>query len=429
MRVPLFPTEMILSFSGCRKALPMLALIQSLAFPPPSHSENWNRFRGPDGAGSASSGGFPDAWTAKDFKWSVKLPGVGHSSPVLWEEKIFTTCASESTGEQFVLCLEARTGKELWRKSFPSKVYPHHKFNSFASSTPTVDGEFLFVSWTTKESNDLLCIDHRGELVWRKNFGKFQTQHGNGFSPVVEGERVVVTHDHEIESSILCLERRTGRTLWKVPRTGSKPSASTPLAYHAPNGRGLQFVSNSKSHGCYGVDALSGKLLWETGPGTLDLRSVSSPVLSEGLFFASCGAGSRGSRLVAIRPPAKKGGEAEVAYVLEKNVPYVPTPLPIGKTMFLLSDGGIASCIETSSGKVLWRERMEGNYFASPILLDGKVCAISREGEVRLLSVDPKGMKTLGTSKLGEPTYNTPAVSRDAVFFRTYSSLHCLAAR
>ena len=397
-----------------------------LACHQPVHSENWDRFRGPDGTGALKSGKFPDAWTSKEYAWSFKLPGVGHSSPVLWGDKLFTTCASESTGEQFVLCLDARSGKKLWQKSFPSKVYPHHKFNSFASATPCVDSEYVFVSWTTKESNDLLCLDHDGKLVWRRDFGRFQTQHGNGFSPIVEGEVVVVTHDHEVESSILCLDRKTGRTLWKTDRDGSKPSSSTPLAYRAGTGEQLQFVSNSKSHGCYGVDARTGKLLWETGPDTLDLRSVSSPVLAEGLFFASCGAGGRGSRLVAIRPPANASQEPEVAYVLEKNVPYVPTPLPFKDMLFLISDGGIASCLKTATGEVLWRERLEGNYFASPVLINGKACIVSREGEVRVLSITKEKMTILGLSKLGEKTYNTPAISLKSIFFRTYSTIHCL---
>ena len=397
-----------------------------LACHQPAQSKNWDRFRGPDGTGALKSGNFPNAWTSKEYAWSFKLPGVGHSSPVLWGDKLFTTCASESTGEQFVLCLDARSGKKLWQKSFPSKVYPHHKFNSFASATPCVDSEYVFVSWTTKESNDLLCLDHDGKLVWRRDFGRFQTQHGNGFSPIVEGEVVVVTHDHEVESSILCLDRKTGRTLWKTDRNGSKPTSSTPLAYRAGTGENLQFVSNSKSHGCYGVDARTGELLWETGPDTLDLRSVSSPVFAEGLFFASCGAGGRGSRLVAIRPPPNISQKPKVAYVLKKNVPYVPTPLPFKDMLFLISDGGIASCLKTATGEVLWRERLEGNYFASPVLINGKACIVSREGEVRILSITKEKMKVLGLSKLGEKTYNTPAISPKSIFFRTYSTIHCL---
>ena len=406
----------------------ILFLIPTLVFLsclPPLLADNWNRFRGPDGRGVSKTGKFPTSWTEKDYAWSYKLPGVGHSSPVLWDNKLFTTCASESDGEQFVLCLDAKSGKVLWQKNFPSKVYPHHKFNSFASATPCVDHEYVFVSWTTKESNDLLCLDHNGVLVWRRDFGKFQTQHGNGFSPIVEGEVVVVTHDHEEASSLLCLDRKTGQTIWKTDRDGSKPSATTPLAYRPRQGK-LQFVSNSKSHGCYGVDGRSGKLLWETGPNTLDMRSVSSPFLAEGLFFASCGAGGRGSRLVAIRPPSVPDQKPEIAYILKKNVPYVPTPLPFGDMLFLISDGGIASCLTTATGEVLWRERLEGNYFASPVLVDGRACIVSQEGEVRMLSLSKEKMDVVGLSKLNEKAYNTPAVSPYGIFFRTYSTIRCL---
>ena len=116
-------------------------------------------------------------------------------------------------------------------KEIPSAPYPHHKFNSYASSTPAVDQDYLFVSWTTKQSNDLICLDHDGKLIWRRNFGAYQTQHGNGFSPIVHGEFVIVTHDHESDSAIYALERNTGRTIWKVDRVGSKPSSSTPCHF------------------------------------------------------------------------------------------------------------------------------------------------------------------------------------------------------
>jgi outer membrane protein assembly factor BamB len=129
---------------------------------------------------------------------------------------------------------------------------------------------------------------------------------------------------------------------------------------------------------------------------------------------------------VAIRPPPDVSQKPEIAYVVKTNVPYVPTPLPVGEMLFLISDGGIASCLQTATGEVLWRERLDGNYFASPVLIDGKVCIVSREGEVRMLSITRGEMEILGLSKLEEKTYNTPAVSAKRVFFRTYSSLRCL---
>ena len=319
------------------------------------------------------------------------------------------------------------SGKKLWQKSFPSKVYPHHKFNSFASATPCVDHEYVFVSWTTKESNDLLCLDHNGALVWRRDFGRFQTQHGNGFSPIVEGEVVIVTHDHEVKSSILCLDRKTGRTLWKTDRDGSKPSSSTPLTYRTGQRRKpairKQFeISWLLRGGCpHRRNSLG------NGPGHFGFaerilsrfcRRALLRFLRSGWTWKSPGGHPSAPEGISQKP--------KIAYVLEKNVPYVPTPLPFKDMLFLISDGGIASCLKTASGEVLWRERLEGNYFASPVLINGKVCIVSREGEVRILSITKEKMEVLGLSKLGEKTYNTPAISPKSIFFRTYSTIHCL---
>ena len=145
-------------------------------------SENWNRFRGPDGKGVLITEDFANSWTEKDYAWSCKLPGVGHSSPVLWGEKLFTTCASESTGEQFVLCWMPSRAKSFGKKlSFQGLPAP--QIQQFCIRHSLCRLRVRFVSWTTKESNDLLCLDHNGALVWRRDFGRFQTQHGNGFSP------------------------------------------------------------------------------------------------------------------------------------------------------------------------------------------------------------------------------------------------------
>ena len=169
-------------------------------------------------------------------------------------------------------------------------------------------------------------------------------------------------------------------------RIATAPSPRLPLlAYRVGTAGKLQFVSNSKLAGRGGVDG--DRQSSRNGPDTLDLRSVSSPVFAQGLFFASCGSGGRGSRLVAIRPPANPGQPPTIEYALKKTSPYVPTPLPFEDMLFLISDGGIASCLKTTTGETLWRERLEGNYFASPVLVNGKVCIVSREGDVRVLSI------------------------------------------
>ncbi len=387
----------------------------------------WTRFRGPNGTGHGQAKGLPVEWTERDYAWKVKLPGVGHASPILWSDRLFTTCSDEGDGSQYVLCYDAISGEKIWERKLQSKKYPHHKFNSFASATPCVDAEQLYISWTTKQSNDLLCLDHDGNLLWRRDFGEYETQHGNGFSPIVHGELVVLTHDHYGESSIIAVDRKTGKTRWKTARSAAKPSSSTPCVYQ-PEGGPLQFVTNSMAHGCYSVDAKNGEILWETGPDTLDLRSVSSPFFAGGRFFASCGAGGRGSRFAAVIPPKGGQGKPTIAYAFRKNLPYVPTPIAKGNLLFFLTDGGIASCHDIATGELKWRERLGGNYFASPILVGDIIYAVSREGEVITYAPTEK-LVVLGKSRLGELTYNTPAVANDSIYFRTYSQLFRLSVK
>ena len=387
----------------------------------------WTRFRGPNGTGHGEAKGLPVQWTDKDYAWKVKLPGVGHASPVLWGDRLFTTCADEEDGSQYVLGYDAISGEKIWERKLQSVKYRHHKFNSFASATPSVDADSLYVSWTTKETNDLLCFDHDGKLLWRRDFGGYETQHGNGFSPIVHGELVVLTHDHYGKSSVIAVNRKTGKTIWQTARSSAKPSSSTPCVYQPKNGP-LQFVTSSMAHGCYGVDAKSGKILWETGPDTLDLRSVASPYPASGRFFASCGSGGRASRFASVIPPQSGQGKPTVAYSLRRNVSYVPTSIAKGDLLFLITDGGIASCLDLATGKMKWMERLGGNYFASPILVDDAIYAVSREGKVIAFSPTDT-FKELGQSQLGELTYNTPAVANDSIYFRTYSQLFRLGSK
>ena len=389
---------------------------------------NWNRFRGINGEGRFPEINLPIEWQNKDHTWEILLPSTGHSSPVIWEGQLFTTCAAENDATQYVLSIDCKTGKILWQKKFQSVPYSHHKFNSYASSTPTVDQDFLFVSWTTKNSNDLLCLNHNGKLIWRRDFGAFKTQHGNGFSPIVHKEYVFVTHDHESDSAIYALKRRTGETLWKVGRVGSKPSSSTPTIHKPKDGRTV-VVSNSQSHGCYAIDIRNGKLVWETGPGSLDKRSVSSPYYAGGHFFASCGSGGRGSRFLIIKPPVNENQNAQIKHTITRNAPYVPTSLVIDDFVFVLTDAGIASAIDLESGETLWKERMEGNFFASPVICGKIIYACSTEGKVFSIEANRKHLKILGTSTLDDTTHNTPAISKEGIFFRTYSKLIHIRAK
>ena len=366
-------------------------LVVALCFGASMDAQNWHRFRGTTGKGV--------------FPMNCPLIGAlriisGASSYLAWDihprlqrKIVFTICASPDGKLQFIMALDAKREGNL-EKIFSLFRFIIHKFNSYASSTPAVDQDYVFVSWATEKSNDLHCFDHKGKEVWKKSFGAYKTQHGNGFSPTVYGNFVVVTHDHEEKSAIIALNRHTGEQIWKVERVGSKPSASTPCAHLTEDGK-LQFVSSSKSHGCYAIDANSGKIAWETGPDTLDKRSVSSPYFAHGYFFASCGAGGRGSRFLFVKPPVDGNPKASVARVLERNIPYVPTSLVLEKVLLLLSDAGILTGIDLKSGEILWRERIGGNYFASPVAIGKTAYAITTDGQIKSIQIPSNGVRVL----------------------------------
>src|SRR5262245_53209647 len=143
-------------------------------------AQEWTRFRGPNGSGISQAKSIPTEWKESDFLWHVDLPGTGHSSPVLWGERVFATSTADEAGGIHVLCLNATDGKQVWRRDFPHRAFPRHKFNSFASATPAVDAERVYVVWNEPEHYTLVAIDHHGKNVWEKDLGPFKSQHGCG---------------------------------------------------------------------------------------------------------------------------------------------------------------------------------------------------------------------------------------------------------
>jgi len=403
-----------------KKIIPLFFLLFQSLLP-----TEWNRFRGPNGTGVVNYPFINTKWIKEDFIWGINLPGTGHSSPVIWKDKVFTTCADEKKGEIYILCIDSQKGTITWQKTISFNPYSNHKFNSYSSCTPCVDPDYLFVSWTTPYSNNLACFDHKGHIVWEKNFGEYKTQHGSGFSPIVHKDKLIVCHDHEEDSAIIALNRNNGKIVWKTERKGSKPSASTPFILESENDY-KEVIASSMSHGCYSVNFQNGKILWETGPGTLNKRAVSSPIQSDKYIFATCGSGSKGSRLISVQHQANDPKLSSLFYSITRDVPYVPTPLVLGSLILLLSDGGIVACMKRESGNILWRQRVKGNYFASPIAVNDKIMVISTEGTVSTLKINHKKMDILSTIELNDLTHNTPAVTKEKIFFRTNSKLFCL---
>jgi len=398
-------------------------------------AQEWSRFRGPNGTGVSQTRTVPTRISDGDINWKVELPGTGHSSPVLWGERIFLTSTGDKSGGLSVLCLDAQDGRQLWRRDFSLTPFSRHKFNSFASSTPAVDAERVYVVWNEPEHYMLAALDHSGKTIWQRDFGPFVSQHGCGISPIVYKDKVILGNEQDDmkfvkeqtrsgKSFVVAVDAKTGKTLWQTPRNSAVVAYSTPCVYDPKDGKPA-LIFNSQGHGIYALDPDTGKILWEYDQ-AFDKRSVSSPFIAGNIIFGSCGAGGGGNFVTAIKAgDATAGRKAELAYQIKKSAPYVPTGVVVGDLAWLWSDGGIVTCIDTATGNIRYQERVGGNFFGSPVWVDGRLFCVSTSGELVVLEASDK-FNVLHRHPLNELCHSTPAVALGRMFIRTEQHLFSL---
>lgn len=384
--------------------------------------DGWNRFRGPDGSGQSDATSVPVTWSSGDYIWRVELPGIGHSSPVIWDGRVFISSALPEDATRVIRCLNTADGEMVWERRLASSTTKLGNSTSFDTSSPVVNDARVYIAWLDQQGYIVVALDRKsGEEVWRRNLGPYESEHGFGTSPVLFGDVVILANDQKGPSSILALDGRSGETKWKLDRRSVKAAYSTPIIYR-PEGGAPQLIISSTAHGVSSIDPTSGGLNWEMSDVFGDLRVVGSPVAASDLIFAQCGVGGGGQKLVAIRPPHAAGGEAQVAFEVKGSLPYVPTPVANGHLVFLISDNGVASCIDLRTGERVWRERIGGNFFGSPVRVGKAIYCISREGEMVVFAAAPQ-FEILGRIDLEEPSHSTPAVSDGVMFIRTFSHL------
>jgi outer membrane protein assembly factor BamB len=398
----------------------------------PAGAQEWTRFRGPNGSGATEATTVPAAWTDRDYNWKVKLPGEGHSAPVLWGERLFITSAESKDATQHVLCINRMDGKILWQKSYSSLSHDKHRLNTFASSTPCVDDERLYLTWAVPEAITLLVLTHDGEEVWRKDLGPFINQHGWGTSPIVYKELVVVSNDQgdpqgqkgKGASFLAAFDRKTGQERWRIPRKTREVAYSTPCVYRGAGGKD-ELIFNCGIHGITGVDPATGKVNWEID--VFDQRSCSSPIIVGDLVFGSCGQGKGNTNyVVAVRPPDGENRTApEIAYRMTRasQAPYVPGFVAKGDRVFLWSDGGYVTCIEAATGRQIWHTAKLGReFYGSPIRVADKIYCMETNGELVVVAAADK-FQLLARNKLGEHSNSTPAVADGVMYLRTLTQL------
>jgi outer membrane protein assembly factor BamB len=414
-----------------RLPLPVVlaSLVLGCVLPATAAEPQWTRFRGPNGCGACESAAIPVTWTERDYRWRVKLPGAGFSSPVVWDDRLYVTSTIEEAATFIVLCLKTSDGSVLWQQQFKSKPHAKFKANCDASATPALDKERVYVVWATPDEHVALALDRqRGTEIWRRDLGPFVAEDGFGASPVLVGDVVVLVNDQDPggASSVLALDRKTGQTRWKIDRQSKKAAFSTPCLFEPPGGR-AQVIVLSCAHGITSFDPASGAKNWELD--AFELRTTGSPLLAAGTLFATNGAGTAGKYLVAVRPGIpEQGVRPEILYRIKEAVPYVITPVAKWPLVFLWTDRGVATCIDGPTGKVHWRERIGGEYLGSPVRVGDRIYCVARSGEMVVLAA-AESFKLLARFDLGEPSNSTPALDGGVMYLRTVSHVMALGGR
>jgi outer membrane protein assembly factor BamB len=396
-------------------------------------AEQWPRFRGPNGTGVAEAPQLPSVWTEGQYLWKVRVPGEGHSSPIVWNEYLFLTSAGEDGRQRMVLAFDATTGHLRWQRSFELPPGPKHERNSHATPTPATDGQRVYASFGSSTGSLLVALDYRGEVVWTRSLPPFVGPHGAGASPICVDDLVIVSHHDDGESFVLACDAQSGQIRWRTPRLGGKDcsSYSTPFVW-TPRGGSPQLVCLSRRHGLFALDPASGRELWSTGP--LEQRTVASPVGAGGLLVFTCGSGSQGQYLAAADPSLGKGGAVPVRWRLTRQIPYVPTPLYYRGLLFLWTDLGVVSCVDLQTGQAKWVRRVTDSdgraatYWSSPIGLNGCLYCVSVRGEVAVIRASEK-FEVVGYCSLGEAAYATPAVADGRLYWRGVEHLFCVGPR
>jgi outer membrane protein assembly factor BamB len=407
----------------------------------PAAERFWPQWRGPLSTGEAPRADPPLTWSeTNNVKWKTTMLGEGDSTPIIWGSRVFllaaiptgtnaaTPAAPQAPTEiyQFaVLCLDRVSGKILWQRAARTEA-PHEgrqENNTFASASPVTDGKRLLAYFG---SRGLHCYDFDGNLIWDADFGKMKTKmgFGEGASPALWGDKVVVNWDQEGDDFIAALDTASGRELWRTPRNEGT-GWSTPLIVEW-NGRPQVIVNATKKVRSY--DLSTGKEIWSCSGQTAN--AIPSPVAAGGVVYLT--SGFRGSALQAVRlgRPGDLTGTDAIVWSHGRDTPYVPSPLLIDNFLYVISgNDAIVSCFDAGSGQVYFEhQRLEGVHgiYASPVAARDRVYILSREGVCVVLKKGPKP-EVLAVNKVADDHSDASlALTEKDLFLRTRHSLYCL---
>ena len=434
------------------------ALVSSLGMGGIASAEalpSWGQWRGPAGQGHAETAkDLPRAWSeTENVAWKTAVEGKGWSSPVIADGRLWLTTAVESPLSETekaerlasvenssslqvsgpvslrAVCLDAVTGKvlhdvELFRQSQPD---PIHSLNSYASPSPILDGGRLYCHFG---ANGTACVDaETGKILWTHALQKIRHENGAGGTPVLFRNRLIFDCDGSDQQYIVALDTATGEVAWKTERSGERnPEPQLKKAYGTPllaEVDGHTILLSTGADWLYAYDPEDGRELWKQAYGVLGFSIVPRPIVGHGMAFVSTS--FMQPELLAVKLPS---GDAlpEIAWRVKKSVPNIPSPLLVGDEIVMVSDKGVATCLDARSGDVLSSERLGGNFCSSPLYADGRIYVGNREGQTFVLAPG-RDFRVEATNQLDGEIMATPIAVGPVLFLRTDKAVYRIEKR
>ena len=426
---------------GRSRRIPLVAGLLLLSGVLSAHAENWPGWRGPRGDGSSLDTEFPLEWdgpSGKNVAWKVASPGIGHASPIVWEDRLFLVACLEEEQQRILVCLDSQTGEKLWQRTvLKSPLETKHKLNSHASSTPATDGQFVYVAFQEVDGTMVQSLntskprpitagrivvaayDFAGKQRWLVSPGDFASCHGFCSSPVLCGDKVIVNGDHDGDSYIAALNKATGETVWKRPREHKTRSYCPPLIRETGGRTQMVF---SGSHCVVSLDPNDGSRHWKIDGPTE--QYVASMVYDGNLFYMA--AGFPTFHVLGIRPDGKGNvTDTHVAWHVTNAKCYVPSPAVLDGCLFVADDRGTANCFEAATGERLWQERLGNHFSASLVTARNFVFLLADDGTMNIVRPGPE-LDVVRKNELGEECRASPAISSGRLYLRGMENLYCI---
>jgi outer membrane protein assembly factor BamB len=393
----------------------------------PDPAKDWPEWRGPTHNGIAAPGQTPPVeWSETNhILWKTRLPGAGHGSPIVVADRIYLPTAEKAKPSQSVLCLDRETGKLLWQTEVHrGQPDPGHQSNSSAaSSTIACDGRRLYISFLNDGAVHTSALDLAGKIIWQRKVCDYVTHQGFGSSPVLYGSLVLVAADHRGGGVVAGLDQGTGRIVWSVPRPQS-PNYTTPAVEEA-NGRPQMVLAGCKL--ITSLNPATGKKLWEIEGSTEECVTTMG---SDGVRVFASGGYPR-NHTVAVMAD----GSGKIAWQNNTRL-YVPSPIVKDGQVYAVLDAGLAVCWKSDTGEELYKERLGGDFFSSPVMVGERIYASNSRGKMFVFEASPGKFKILAQNQLGDEAYATPAVCGSRIYLRVAKRseereefLYCVGSR